>query len=199
MITPEAPVGFLLTCETAPGDLIEAYTVAPDLRRRRRRASAVAGVWLILFAVIAVISMALATQGGVRALGGLAAAAIGVSGFILAAYQRAQLSPGALARTVLRHSPRTLGVHTAEIGQAGVTGTEPDGSITFTPWTAITGIRESAEMFHLLDHSTVRISVPKRALASPGDTPALREFLVRAVSPQQPPAAAGPAAGRQPL
>ena len=118
MTTPEVPAGFLLTCETAPGDLIEAYAVAPDLRRRRRRASAVAGIWLILFAVIAVISVALAAQGGVRAVGGLAAAAIGAAGFILAGYRRAELSPGALARTVLRRSPRTPGVHTAEIGQA---------------------------------------------------------------------------------
>ena len=151
-----------------------------------------------MFAVISAIGAALATQGGMHALDGLGVSSVGVAGFIMATYQRAQLSPSALTRTVLRYDPRTRAPHSIEIGPAGVTGTRTDGSVTFTPWAAITGIRESAEVFHLLDDSTVRIVLPKRALVSPSHIEALRDFLIRAVSPQQPPAASGPAAGEPP-
>lgn len=74
--------------------------------------------------------------------------------------------------------PGVAGRHRDEIEADGVTGIGPDGVITFIPWSAVTGIRETAERLYLLGPGTrVRSMLPKRGLSDPASAPLLAGFL----------------------
>ena len=61
-------------------------------------------------------------------------------------------------------------MHQYKLRDEGVAWKAPDGSAVFLPWSALTGVRETARLFLLLDQEGrhVRGFVPK---AGPGDLP----------------------------
>lgn len=63
----------------------------------------------------------------------------------------------------------------------------PDGTQTYTPWSALAGMRETKDAFCLLGHNgAVRVVLPMRGLEDPHLIPALREFLNHSVNGQPP-------------
>jgi hypothetical protein len=58
-----------------------------------------------------------------------------------------RMEPSRLTRLNYRRSPEIYGRHRDDIGPGGVTVISPDGSQTFTPWSAIASIRETSQAF----------------------------------------------------
>ena len=78
-----------------------------------------------------------------------------------------RLSPGRQASRALVSGVWQPGVHEYKLLVEGVAWHCPDGSATFLPWSALTGVRETKRLFLLLDQEDrhVRGFIPKAGLA----------------------------------
>jgi hypothetical protein len=78
-----------------------------------------------------------------------------------------RLSPGRQANRALVSGVWQRGVHEYKLLVEGVAWHCPDGSATFLPWSALTGVRETKRLFLLLDQEDrhVRGFIPKAGLA----------------------------------
>ena len=78
-----------------------------------------------------------------------------------------RLSPGRQASRALVSGVWQPGVHEYKLLVEGVAWHCPDGSATFLPWSALTGVRETKRLFLLLDQEDrhVRGFIPKAGMA----------------------------------
>ena len=78
-----------------------------------------------------------------------------------------RLSPGRQATRALAGGMWQRGVHEYKLLVEGVAWHGPDGSATFLPWSALSGVRETRRLFLLLDQEDrhVRGFIPKAGLA----------------------------------
>ena len=84
--------------------------------------------------------------------------------------------------------PDVAGRYRGEVEADGVTTRAPTGVMVFTPWSAVSGIRETDQRFFVLGPgSQVRHVLPKRALSDPVSVPQLSGFLAASVSQEQRP------------
>jgi hypothetical protein len=87
---------------------------------------------------------------------------------VLSSLQRVwRLSPARQATRALVSGVWQRGIHEYKLLVEGVAWHCPDGSATFLPWSALTGVRETKRLFLLLDQEGrhVRGFIPKAALA----------------------------------
>ncbi len=91
-----------------------------------------------------------------------------------------------LARRTWRRNHSLHGRHKDEVAVDGVTGTAPDDTTTFIPWSALAGVRETERAFLLAGKGgTIRVSLPKRGLHDPALAASLHDFLHRAIDLKQ--------------
>jgi len=101
-----------------------------------------------------------------------------------AAWQR---SPARLAQVVIENTSAFQGRTRVQVEISGIRMVSANGTEAFHPWATIDQVRETTRAFHLLDHNgRARAILPKRALDSPAQLPALRAFLNQAREQQQP-------------
>jgi YcxB-like protein len=78
-----------------------------------------------------------------------------------------RLSPGRQADHALASGVWQHGIYTCKLKPDGVAWWAPDGSATFLPWSALTGVCETERLFLLLDQEDrhVRGFIPKTGLS----------------------------------
>jgi hypothetical protein len=196
-------VSFELSYELTQSDYIKSY--AADRRRERTRARAwfrfavFLALSLVFLATAAAMSLPAADGTRTNATGWLALVfAFGLLFLLLAARAgrvAVRLRPTLMVRRTWQRNPQLHGRYRDEVGPAGVTTIEPNGTEVFQPWSDLVRVTEGEDAFALLGRSgEVRCALPKRGLASPDFVPGLREFLDRSVG-RQPTAGPGTAVG----
>ena len=195
MISPGQSPAFSLTYDLEPGDLREIYAAAPGRRRARIRAATNLGAWGLIAIVLTLATAALDQPSVALNLPGAPSwmYVADLVSWLLAAWGImwvVRLSPARMTQRAWRSRPEFQGRHHDEVTELGVTSISPDASEAFTPWSAVTGIRETDHYFQLLDdHDRVRHELPKRGLQSPDLISPLRQFMQQAVSAPLQPAA----------
>lgn len=191
VMSPDRSPAFSLSYDLEPGDLRETYAAYPGRRRSRIRAATHLGAWGLIAVVLTLATMAMDEQSVPLNSPGapswmyaadLAAWLLAVWGIIWVV----GLSPGRMAQRVWRALPEFRGRHRDEVTDLGVTSIAPDATQAFTPWSAVTGIRETDRSFQLLGETgRVRHELPKRGLQNPDLISPLRQFMHQAVSTPQ--------------
>ena len=174
MTTPETVGSAVFQCELGRDEVREVMA-ASGIISLLRRSWLIAGVLFgALLAAAAVLTHHVAAR---PAAGGshhellLAELAAGCGLCALLALWSAQrvwrLSPGRQASRALVSGVWQPGVHEYKLLVEGVAWHCPDGSATFLPWSALTGVRETKRLFLLLDQEGrhVRAYIPKAGLA----------------------------------
>jgi YcxB-like protein len=187
----EADTTFSLCYELQPDDVEEA--LAADGRRKRRRARALIdlSVCAVLALALTLLTVALDRPGLVNDTTGAPswlylADIVGWALVIRYAALAWRLAPKRQARRVWRTRKTLHGQYRDEVGADGVTGMQPNGSMTFIPWPAVAGFRESERTFCLLGaDGAVCVLLPKRSLPDPALGPALAELLARKIGAPQ--------------
>lgn len=171
---PDTVSGVVFHCELGRDDVREIMAHSGIISLLRRS-------WLIagvLFAALLTAAAVLLRAAAVRpAAGGThhqllvgeLAAGTALCALLLAwSLQRVwRLSPGRQASRALVSGVWQRGAHEYKLLVEGVAWHSPDGSATFVPWSALSGIRETRRLFLLLDQEGrhVRGFIPKAALA----------------------------------
>jgi hypothetical protein len=90
-----------------------------------------------------------------------------------------RLSPGHQARDALASGLWLRGIYEYELRRDGVAWTAPDRSAVFVPWSVLTGVRETARLFLLLDQGGrhVRGFIPKNRLGGPQPSAELGKLI----------------------
>jgi YcxB-like protein len=171
---PETVDGAVFRCELGRDEVREVMA-ASGLISLLRRSWLIAGVlFATLLAGAVVLLRAVATR---PAAGGshhqllvaeLAAGSGLAALLVLWSAQRVwRLSPGRQATRALVGGMWQRGVHEYKLLVEGVAWHSPDGSATFLPWSALSGVRETKRLFLLLDQEGrhVRGFIPKAGLA----------------------------------
>src|SRR5579862_1044656 len=174
MTMPETVGGAIFQCELGRDEVREVMA-ASGIISLLRRSWLIAGVlFATLLAAAAVLLRAVAVR---PAAGGshhellvaeLAAGCGLCALLVLWSAQRVwRLSPGRQASRALVSGVWQPGVHEYKLLVEGVAWHAPDGSATFLPWSALTGVRETKRLFLLLDQEGrhVRAFIPKAGLA----------------------------------
>jgi hypothetical protein len=74
--------------------------------------------------------------------------------------------------------PGAAGRYRDEVATAGITAFGPDGVISYLPWSAVHGIRETEQRFFVLGpNARIRSVLPKRGLSDPASVVRLGDFL----------------------
>jgi hypothetical protein len=174
MTVPETVGGAIFQCELGRDEVREVMA-ASGIISLLRRSWLMAGV--LFAALLAAAVMLLRTVAVSPAAGGshhelLVAELAAGSGLcallVLWSAQRVwRLSPGRQASRALVSGVWQRGVHEYKLLVEGVAWHCPDGSATFLPWSALTGVRETKRLFLLLDQEGrhVRGFIPKAGLA----------------------------------
>ena len=174
MTMPETVDGAIFQCELGRDEVREVMA-ASGIISLLRRSWLIAGV---LFATLLAAAVVLLRAVAARpAAGGshhellvaeLAAGCGLCALLVLWSAQRVwRLSPGRQASRALVSGVWQPGVHEYKLLVEGVAWHCPDGSATFLPWSALTGVRETKRLFLLLDQEDrhVRGFIPKAGLA----------------------------------
>jgi hypothetical protein len=174
MTMPETVGGAIFQCELGRDEVREVMA-ASGIIGLLRRSWLIAGVlFATLLAAAVVLLRAVAARPGA---GGshhqllVAELAAGCGLCVLLVLWSAQrvwrLSPGRQASRALVSGVWQRGVHEYKLLVEGVAWHCPDGSATFLPWSALTGVRETKRLFLLLDQDGrhVRGFIPKAGLA----------------------------------
>ena len=180
MTMAETGEGTVFNCELGPGEVREILA-ASGLISLLRKSWLIAGILLTALLVTgAELWHAAASRpsasGTHHALlvNELAAGTALCALLVLWCVQRVwRLSPRAQAHRALASGVWLRGMHEYKLTVEGAAWRSPDGSATFVPWSALTGIRETRRLFLLLDQGGhhVRGFIPKAALTSlPEDT-----------------------------
>jgi len=176
----ETAEGTVFHCELGPGEVREIMA-ASGLISLLRKSWLIAGIFLTgLLVTGAVLWHSVAARPGAsgshhQLLVNELAAGTGLCALlVLWCAQRVwRLSPRAQTHRALASGVWLRGMHEYKLTVDGVAWRSPDGSATFVPWSALTGIRETRRLFLLLDQGGhhVRGFIPKAALSSlPKDT-----------------------------
>jgi hypothetical protein len=167
-------------CELGQGEVREIMA-ASGLISLLRRSWLIAGMlFAALLATALVLLHAMASRPSASGthhnllVGELVAGAVLCALLTLWSVQRVwRLSPGPQAHRALASGTWQRGTHEYRLLTTGLAWHSPDGSATYVPWSALTGIRETKRLFLLLDQDGghVRGFIPKAALADlPPDT-----------------------------
>src|SRR5579871_1483001 len=174
MAMPETVSGAVFYCELGRDDVREIMAHSGIISLLRRSWLVAGALFAALLAAATVLLRAAAarpTAGGTHhelLVGELAAGAGLCALLLLWSLQRVwRLSPGRQASRALVSGVWQHGVHEYKLLVEGVAWHSPDGSATFLPWSALSGIRETRRLFLLLDQEGrhVRGFIPKAALA----------------------------------
>jgi hypothetical protein len=175
MTMPETVGGAVFQCELGQAEVREIMA-ASGIISLLRRSWLIAGVlFAALLAAAVVLLRAVAARpaaGGThhQLLVGELAAGAGLCALLAmwSAQRVWRLSPGRQASRALVTGMWQRGVHEYKLLVEGVAWHAPDGSATFLPWSALTGVRETKRLFLLLDQEGrhVRGFIPKAGLAS---------------------------------
>src|SRR5579859_157139 len=174
MTMPETVCGAVFQCELGRDEVREVMS-ASGIISLLRRSWLIAG---ILFGALLVAALVLLRAVAARPASGgshhellvteLAAGSALCALLVLSSLQRVwRLSPGRQATRALVSGVWQRGIHEYKLLVEGVAWHCPDGSATFLPWSALTGVRETKRLFLLLDQEGrhVRGFIPKAALA----------------------------------
>jgi len=174
MTMPETVGSAVFQCELGRDEVREVMA-ASGIISLLRRSWLIAGV--LFGALLAAAAVLIHHVAGRPAAGGshhellLAELAAGCGLCALLVLWSAQrvwrLSPGRQASRALVSGVWQPGVHEYKLLVEGVAWHCPDGSATFLPWSALTGVRETKRLFLLLDQEDrhVRGFIPKAGLA----------------------------------
>lgn len=179
---------FSLSYDLSQADLADFYANLSGRRRRRRQAAALSVGYGLLGGVLTAFTVALDVPH--EALGSTSAPGwmytVDLAFWLVAAvslWRAVRRSPRRMARRSVRDRPDAFGRNREEVSDRGITWIAADGAEAFTPWSVLTSFRESADYFYVYDkRGTVRGSLPKRGLPSPDRVPALRDYLIRAIT-----------------
>ena len=171
---PDIVGGTVFQCELGR-DEVREIMAASGIIGLLRRSWLIAGV---LFATLLAAAVVLLRAEAVRPAAGGShhdllvaelAAGSGLCALLLlwSAQRVWRLSPGRQASRALVSGAWQRGVHEYKLLVEGVAWHSPDGSATFLPWSALTGVRETKRLFLLLDQEGrhVRAFIPKAGLA----------------------------------
>ncbi len=198
---PGPAPAFTLEHDVQPQDVRELLAATPRVKDKLTIAVVAAMAGSLVAAGFTAITIALNYRSAVFSAAGapggvyVADLALWLAAAFLAwaAWQR---SPDRLARAVIKKTPQFQGRTRDQIEVNGIRATSASGTEAFYPWATIGQVRETTHAFHLLDHdSRVRAILPKRALDSPDQLPALRSLLEQALRQQTPAATASAATG----
>jgi hypothetical protein len=174
MTVPETVDGAVFQCELGRDEVREVMA-ASGIISLLRRSWLIAGVLfagLLAAAVVLLRTMAVRPAAGGSHHELLVAELAAGSGLcavlVLWSAQRVwRLSPGRQASRALVSGVWQRGVHEYKLLVEGVAWHCPDGSATFLPWSALTGVRETKRLYLLLDQEGrhVRGFIPKAGLA----------------------------------
>jgi len=174
MTMPETVGGAIFQCELGRDEVREVMA-ASGIISLLRRSWLIAGVlFATLLAAAAVLLRAVAVRPATGSnhhellIAELAAGCGLCALLVLWSAQRVwRLSPGRQASRALVSGVWQRGVHEYKLLVEGVVWHCPDGSATFLPWSALTGVRETKRLFLLLDQEDrhVRGFIPKAGLA----------------------------------
>ena len=174
MAMPETVSGAVFHCELGRDEVREVMAASGIISLLRRSWLIAGFLFACLLAAAVVLLRAVATR---PAAGGshhellvaeLAAGSALCALLVLWSAQRAwRLSPGRQASRALVSGVWQRGVHEYKLLVGGVAWHCPDGSATFLPWSALSGVRETKRLLLLLDQEGrhVRGFIPKAGLA----------------------------------
>ncbi len=172
---PETVSGAVFNCELSRDEVREIMAHS-GIISLLRRSWLIAGVLFAALLASAVVLLRAAAarpaSGGTHhqlLIGELAAGTVVCTLLLLWSLQRVwRLSPGRQASHALVTGVWQRGVHEYKLLVEGIAWHCPDGSATFLPWSALTGVRETKRLFLLLDQEGhhVRGFIPKAALAA---------------------------------
>jgi hypothetical protein len=187
-MTVDAGPAFSLEYSLKADDLTDLHSTDDKLRSRRGFLA-----WLVALCIAVAMFPIIQRVQGVWSLGSRDAVAY-ISMLVVMltlaigiglAWWR--MEPSRLARLNYKRHPEIHGRHRDDIGPGGVTVISPDGSQTFTPWSAIASIRETSQAFVLRDgNGEARVVLPKRGLHDPALIPALGNYVLEAVGTHRP-------------
>lgn len=174
MAMPETVGGTVFQCVLGRDDVREVMAHSGIISLLRRSWLTAGVLFAVLLAAGVVLLRAAAVQsasGGAHhqlLIGELAAGTGLCLLLVMWSLQRVwRLSPGRQASRALVSGVWQGGVHEYKLMVEGIAWHAPDGSATFLPWSALTGVRETKRLFLLLDQGDrhVRAFIPKSGLA----------------------------------
>jgi RimJ/RimL family protein N-acetyltransferase len=184
-----------------PEDLQVLIAASKPRRRRRIRVAAGLAAWTVIAIGLTAVTVGLDHPSLIKGSSGAPGWLYVIDAFgwlvvVSMAGVTMRLSPKLMARRTWSARPESHGRYLEDVGPRGVASLAPDGTQTYTPWSALAGMRETKDAFCLLGHDgAVHVVLPGRGLEDPQLIPALREFLNHSVNGQPP--IESPSAGKR--